>query len=175
MGLDITAYCFLEKIDCVFNADGEPINPKTREYIASYFKPFHNSDFPGRADDIEVGAVYSYRKSMRFRAGSYGGYNRWREELAKLVGYPLTERESHGQIMKEHAAGAWQADSGPFWELINFSDCEGIIGSATSAKLAKDFASFTSLQWSSSSKADAAANFRAAFEIASQKGAVKFS
>ena len=50
-------------------------------------------------------------------------------ELATLAGYA-------------GADDAWERTDGPFWELINFSDCEGVIGPKTSAKLAGDFAAF---------------------------------
>lgn len=142
MGLDITAYSKLTKIDAVYDADGEPIDPLTREPLDYSLKAYANSDFPGRDEGLEDQAIYSAEDSRHFRAGSYGSYNAWREELAKLAGYPATDYTIYGQTKKRHDAGAWAATSGPFWELINFSDCEGVIGPAVSAKLAKDFAEF---------------------------------
>jgi len=176
MGLYITAYRKLTKIDAVFDADGEPIDPKTRESIDYDFHAYLNPDFHGRADDIEDRAIYSAQDSFRLRAGSYGGYNRWREQLAKVAGYPATDYEQYGRTTKRHDAGAWDADSGPFWELINFSDCEGVIGSAVSAKLAKDFAEFQQAadlvedEYFRSKYSE----WREAFEMASDAGAVHF-
>ena len=43
-----------------------------------------------------------------------------------------------------HDVGAWMADDGPFWELINFSDCEGFLGPAVCKKLIMDFDEFAS-------------------------------
>lgn len=178
MGLDITAYSGLTKIDCVFDADGEPIDPQTRESIDYDFRAYLNPDFPGRADDIEHHAVYTAEDAFGLHAGSYSGYNGWRNSLAELAGYPAApvDRYNTGNVQMRHDQGAWNADGGPFWELINFSDCEGVIGSAVSAKLASDFAAFQE-------KADAHHNeyfrekyagWRKAFEMAANKGAVSF-
>lgn len=177
MGLDITAYRQLKKIDCVFDEDGEPIDPTTREPLEEcYLRAWVNPDFPGRADDIEDKGVYLSEDSFGFRAGSYGGYNHWRRTLAELAGYPAAPFTRFGTTEMRHDAGAWAADSGPFWELINFSDCEGVIGATASAKLAADFAAHQD-------KADAHADerfrakyaeFRQAFEMAADGGAVEF-
>ena len=64
---------------------------------------------------------------MSFRAGSYGGYSTWRNMLAEAAGYDSADQVWAGEF------------SGPFVELINFSDCEGYIGPHVSAKLLADF------------------------------------
>lgn len=178
MGLDITAYQDLTKLDCVFSADGEPIDPQSRAPIeGDYYHAYINPDFPDQAGGIDDRAVYRYEKSMRFRAGSYGGYNRWREELARLAGYPTAEYNYHGSIEQRHDAGCWAAGSGPFFELICFSDCEGVIGSATAAKLAKDFAEFRQLADNEGEDEywrGLYAEWQKAFEMAAQNGAVHF-
>lgn len=71
-----------------------------------------------------------------FRAGSYSGYGSWRRKLCKLV---------HGVEIETvwNDIDAWEGK--PFIELINFSDCEGVIGPETSAKLAKDFEDYQDL------------------------------
>lgn len=175
MGLDITAYRKIAKIDAVFNAGGEPIDPATREAIDYDMMACINSDFPGRADEIEDRAVYSAKDRFGFLAGSYGGYNGWREQLAKLAGYPVGQYEKYGKMYDSHCLACWNGATGPFSELINFSDCEGVIGAAVAAKLAKDFADFQS-------KADECDDFftlkyaewRKAFEMAADAGAVSF-
>lgn len=138
MGLDVSAYSQAKKIDCHFNADGEPIDPKTGELIDGV-QAFVNPDYPERADEIEDRAVYSVGDSAGMRAGSYGGYNQWREWLAELAGYEKGSYEQWGKTYDSFAATVWNGATGPFCELINFSDCEGIIGPKTSAKLLKDF------------------------------------
>lgn len=179
MGLDITAYRNLRKIDAVFDVDGEPIDPITREPIDYSLKAYANNDFPGRDEGLEDRAIYSAEDSMGFRAGSYSGYNAWREELAKLAGYTAADYTIYEQTKKRHDAGAWASTSGPFWELINFSDCEGVIGPVVSAKLAKDFAEFDdNARAHSTAREDwfypVYQDFRQAFEMAADKGAVDF-
>lgn len=178
MGLDISAFKQLTKIDCVFDAEGEPIHPETREALDYDFRAHVNPDFPGRNGSTENLAIYRAGDSFGFRAGGYGGYNAWRNELAKLAAYPAKpfDRYKTGDVQQRHDQGAWEADSGPFWELINFSDCEGVIGAEVAAKLAKDFADHQE-------KADAHTDlrflesyneWRKAFEMAADNGAVDF-
>jgi hypothetical protein len=64
----------------------------------------------------------------RFRAGSYGGYNQWRNRLAQLA-LGMTDAEVWA---KEGVVAA-------FGELIHFSDCEGTLDCQTCKKLLKDF------------------------------------
>lgn len=175
MGLDITYYRNLAKLDCVFDADGEPIDAGTRQPLEDAHRLYLNPDFPKQADGID--GMYSGEAVEGFRAGSYSGYNQWREQLAELAGYPATDHDSYGRTRKRHDAGAWAAESGPFHELIHFSDCEGTIGPETSAKLAKDFADF---QQRADSFGDdywreKYAAWRKAFETAAREnGAVSF-
>ena len=161
MGLDITAYCCLQETS---DPDATYLGSQPKEFVA-------------RTDGLAEGR-YAASRSLHFRAGSYSGYNRWRDELAKLAGYKAVwHKAPYDKTGEEsHAAGAWEAAEGPFWELINFSDCEGFIGPKTSAKLALDFAEFQP-------KADAVedpwfrdlyARWREAFEVASNGGAVDF-
>jgi hypothetical protein len=135
-----------------------------------------NSDFPGRADDIEDRAVYKAQDSFGFRAGGYSGFNAWRNELAKMAGYPLGQYEQYGKLWDSYCVACWEGAKGPFSELINFSDCEGIIGSAVAAKLAKDFAEFQA----AAEKVEMPhfiikyTEWRKAFEMAADAGAVRF-
>ncbi|MEN9870269.1 MAG: hypothetical protein RLZZ171_1257, partial [Cyanobacteriota bacterium] len=69
---------------------------------------------------------------------------------------------------------------GPFVELINFSDCEGVIGSSLSAKLAKDFADFndrakkTAAEYRGDWFYSLHQKWQEAFELAAQNGAISF-
>jgi hypothetical protein len=69
-------------------------------------------------------------ESFDFRAGSYSTYNKFRN----LVCLALLEVKCET---------AWdnpnKYKTGPGWDIINFSDCEGVIDSVTSAKLLKEF------------------------------------
>lgn len=176
MGIDIGAYKYIELADCVFDEDGEPICPETGEQLDVY-KPFVNPDFPGRSDNIQSRKAYKYEEYNHFFRLSYSGYNAWRNQLAQIAGYPLTEYKSEfGTVTEGYDAGAWEAEGGPFWELISFSDCEGVIGPITSAKLAKDFADFQGAADAHEDQRfrDGYNQMRAAFEFAANTGAVDF-
>lgn len=169
MGLDITAYSKVRLTD--IPADSEA----ARE--GKHFTAYPNRNFPGRADDIEGGKVYAYDKAHAFRAGSYGGYNAWREELANLAGYPLGSYDSFGVSRPSRAAALWNGEvtEGPFYEMINFSDCEGVIGAAVAAKLAKDFADFDEkAKGLGEVFYDRYKQWRMGFELAADGGCVSF-
>lgn len=171
MGLDITAYRKITPaVPHGFDADGDPL---AEEAVRFYI----NSDYPGRATDVDASIAYAYADSFGFRAGSYIGYNQWRNELAKLAGYEAIPYSTFGEPEQlRFDAAAWKATDGHFWELICFADNEGVIGTAVSAKLAADFAAHQA-------KADAHpedwfrnryADWRRAFEMAADSGAVDF-
>jgi hypothetical protein len=147
MGLDITAYRRLQP-----DPHGSiTIDPEEQ--------------FPGRLQGLAPRKyACSADDQFDFRAGSYSGYNAWRDELAKMAGYPSAEY-------------VWyRVTKGPFLELINFSDCEGFIGPETAAKLARDFAEYQA-------KAEELGDyflgkyedFRKACEYAADGGAIQFS
>ncbi len=133
MGLDISVYRKAILVNNVeVDEDGEPVDTALR-------KAYYNDDltrlfrlreaydvFDAQADGLEPG-FYLFEDSMGFRAGSYGGYNGWRSTLATVGGYTADDAHS-GKVL-----------AGPFFELVNFSDCEGTIGPVTSAKLLNDF------------------------------------
>jgi len=181
MGVDIRAFRQLTRVDCVFDAEGNPIGPATRESLENggLERFYVNPDFPGRADDLEGESVYGFSESKYFLSRSYGGYNHLRNKLAKLAGYP--EEGHFSEILKinerHHCWACWRGETGPFCEVINFSDCEGTIGASVSAKLAKDFADFqdkADLETDDNFKQFYSA-MRGAFEMASDGGAVRYS
>lgn len=65
-----------------------------------------------------------------FRAGSYSGYNDWRNLLSLVM-------------LGVNAENVWNNDEyykdKPFYYLINFSDCEGYIAGDCLIKLREDF------------------------------------
>jgi hypothetical protein len=162
MGLDITAHKnLIAPQDCeeVRDAAGD------LKWDAGWHEVCLNNSFPSRGDGLQDGQVYKSEDSFGFRAGSYGGYNSWRDQLAKLAGYSNAQQ-----------CWATPEKSGPFYELINFSDCEGVIGPDTSKKLAEDFATFERMaglhedEWFRSKYQD----WKKAFEFASENGCVDF-
>lgn len=180
MGLDITAYKGLTKVDGVKYLEGEVYNQKLEvvDYDNYDLVAHINSNFPGRADDIEDRGVYNSVDSFSFsfRAGSYGSYNYWRERLAELAGYAKEPIEVYGREEYRHDAGAWAVTEGPFWELILFSDCEGTIGTTISKKLAADFATYDEAAQSVDQIGfyQRYQDWRKAFEMAAESGAVSF-
>lgn len=123
MGLDITAYRGLEKVREV----GDDDEPGDIAYDSGWVLPYENPDFPGRLEGLEKGLYYKAAETFEFRAGSYSGYNLWREHLATMVGIKLPD-----------FWGGYDA-SKPFAELIHFTDCDGTIGPVASARIAADF------------------------------------
>lgn len=114
MGLDITVYkgarpCSAQVLSLITASD-EPYETAT-DLGAQLL--YVNPDFPGHAADM-TDAAYHFDDSWHFRAGSYPGYGHWRAELA-------------------------QFRARPFRKLIQFSDCEGVIGTAVCAELADAF------------------------------------
>ncbi len=162
MGLDITAYRRLAPApDAELDSDGCPKDWK------HYVRLRSNSDFPAQAEGITENVVLGFAESVGFRAGSYSDYNAWRDRLADLAGYGS-------------AKACWSSGAeGPFCELINFSDCEGVIGPKVAAKLAKDFA-----DWDERARdyfggfdgwfIEQYERWRKAFEMAADGGAVDF-
>lgn len=170
MGLDISAYRGLVPAP-------EANSMSEEDCYSADIRTFYKGSW-SRADDIDDRVPYRCAGSFGFRAGSYGGYSQWRDQLAEMVGLPEVMLESYGLSRPSHAAAIWgeRYTPGPFAELINFSDCEGVIGTAVSAKLAADFA-----EWQA--KADAHdddwfrekyADWRKAFEMAADGGCVEF-
>lgn len=162
MGLDITAYSKLKAVRPRPKYEDESGYAESLESL-----PPNHASQADRMEGMEPKTWYRVEgKTFGFRAGSYSGYNRWREWLAELAG--------HGSPQN-----VWNNPKpGPFVELINFSDCEGTIGPVVSAKLAKDFA-----EWDDRAKAADKADgydygkyreWRKAFEMAADGGAVTF-
>ncbi len=129
MGLSIAALSNLELV----GAHEPPLAEGELCEFVDHYQVCHS--FPHRADDLEEGcyAETAATENHWFCAGSYTQYGRWRDQLAAFAaGVP--------------ACNVW-ADpdrfrGSPCYELIHFSDCDGIIGPAVSAKLASDFARY---------------------------------
>jgi len=169
-GLDVTAYSGLVEVaDAQVDKDGAP---KGKNLVR--LSPV---DFPDRFKDLTPGAIYRYDKEFEFRAGSYSAYNWWRNELAKLGGYtPEEAKTDEGKKELRYDASAWKSKSGPFWELINFSDAEGVIGPVACTKLYADFVKFHKAAMAHPSKdfQESYADWEKALELASKNGALEF-
>ena len=101
-GLDITAYESLTIVKSPkLTADGEPQG--ANQVLLSAV------DFPERIQGLESGKVYRFKTSFEFRAGSYSGYNAWRNELAKLAGYEQSlHKNFDGKLEQRYDATVWK-------------------------------------------------------------------
>jgi hypothetical protein len=169
MGLDVTSYSRLTPAPhAELESDGAPVN--WRIFWRLRPEDISNTEhlWPGRTEGIAPPGVYSANDRLTFRAGSYSGFNEWRDTLAKCAGYPS-------------ARAVWetpdQFSGQPFVELLNFSDCEGVIGPVVAAKLAADFAAADAritLAMPGMWFLQLYAYWRLAFMLAADGGAVEF-
>jgi hypothetical protein len=163
MGLDISAFKGL--VDT-----GRKYDPEDDYNWQIERGLYINPDFPHRADEFNGVNLYSFEGEIHFHAGSYSGYSHWRAELANLAGYNANYHDPNWAV----------PESGPFVELVNFSDCEGTLGTAVCKKLAKDFADFQDTVDAMPNAMDNEyfkqlyTEWREAFEYASDGGAVCF-
>lgn len=124
MGLDILYAADLKRV-AVDDGD-EAIDAA---YEAGLLHVYANPCFPDQADGLETG-FYRGQGRGDFRAGSYDGYNAFRGALCKAA---------LGVDPHEVWSNPTEFADRPFYEMIHFSDCEGVIGPKTSAMLAADF------------------------------------
>lgn len=152
MGLDVEAYRKLTKIDePERDENGDLVDWESLVEVDQSTLDYTEQDFKGRTQGLVAG-VYSCDDAIRFRAGAYSYYNRFREKLEKMA--------SNSQL----------------YEVIMFSDCEGFIGPVVSKKLAKDFNDLEETAKEQLDEYDIATymNFKKAFELASEEGCVQF-
>lgn len=166
MGLDITAY------ETVRFVQGGAEDFDGADGVARLWP---NPAFP-HATQLAEGIYEVGGESLSFRAGSYGGYNLFREHLSlAAIGAPPKAVWARLDFYR----------GCPFWELVHFSDCEGIISGEAARKLAKDFAEQRETfvdhiagSVLSSVRADffiqVYDQFAEAFSIAAESGAVRF-
>jgi hypothetical protein len=150
MGLDVDAYRGLD-----FMGHEEIDAENVRHFYA-------NPDFPGREGSL-VDGYYRFSDQLHVWSSSYSGHSVARAKLAEMVGFVADWV-------------AWSVpETGPFVELINFTDCDGVIGPELCAKLAKDFQEHrqtaleiggTFYKWYEA--------YRKGFKFASDGGAVRF-
>ena len=151
MGLDISYYPNVKRIPDEEVPEGvEAFNREYEEWEKSRFNEGNNNYlyyldpdrgyFGGHMKGIEPGWYEVSRDDSDvnyFRAGSYSGYNEWRNDLALAAGY-----EGGADEVWSMGDRLYEPDSPPFLELINFSDAEGVIGPDISKKLYNDFVNY---------------------------------
>ena len=115
MGLDIRAFRRLKEVkNPKYDEYGELLNWEN-QWNPGAGMAWSESIWPGKGSPLNPKSVYEWQESFVFRAGSYSGYNWWRDRLNKFAGNVA------------------------FQELIDFADNEGVIGSELSEKLYEDF------------------------------------
>ena len=133
MGLDIGAMSGLVNVSDKYypDEDWEIKSKETDDHVKGDFYVANlNDDFKPQAIDMKDRAVYTFDEYLHVRAGSYGGYSRWRFMLCNMaLGVDPDVVWENPEKYKD----------APFFELINFSDCEGCIGTIVSQKLYGDF------------------------------------
>lgn len=167
MGLDITAYSHLAPAPDAAMEDGQPIEWLKYFAVSQQEIDWTEKNWPGRTCGIQPG-VYSFAESYRFPAGPYSRHSAFRRALAKFASLPPVEE-----------IWAQSEPRGPFVELINFADNEGIIGAEIAAKLANDFRNHfgRTLTYQGPDRewfVTLYRNWMRAFELAADSGAVDF-
>lgn len=123
MGVSITAYSHIKFLQKEFDED---YDTDKETYL---WQP----SFPERSNGFLEGH-YEFSSKLRIADKSYGGYNKWREQLCRIV---------HGfnpKYLWDHA-DLKEFQKLPFFELIHFSDCEGFLGPVTCSHILRDFKS----------------------------------
>ncbi len=163
MGLDIIAYSKLKKNEYLSAMSNEEKEELDEGYLVmSPVLTEIEEAFPGRAEPLKYnGDVYDCENYESISIGSYSTYGWFRRALE-----------------------TYSEDCDCFNELIDFSDCEGVIGSVVSEKLYEDFSSNAEsfVQWVCQKYSVVECElllrmyykFESAFEIAKDGGAVKF-
>jgi hypothetical protein len=173
VGLDITAYSNLE-----FASAHRVVWCEDENHIQTYAYDCFPRSFRGipiRWTDTSIGrggesfiqggcfAATPRTEVHGFRAGSYGGYNQWREDLARQFNGPtITDADPDK----------------PFYELIYFADNEGCIGPEAAADLFIDFTMHFGLYdpkcWYPDAARQSYGDWTRAFALAAENGLVVF-
>jgi len=137
MGLDIMAISNLEKKHKLSEEqkalpwEFQPAKKATRITIDATPYGSEHGGF-NKCEDMEGGKYAETNETTEhhFRAGSYSGYNRFR----KLLSDGVAGVDPHALWENED-----QYKDSQMFEMINFSDCEGILGTGVCKKLYPQF------------------------------------
>jgi len=143
MGLDIAAYSRCRFLEIMSRDQYEKrydnlSGPESDRHVYVYQ---NDPEFTSRLAPLVVAeypdvAVYHVDGAiMSFRAGGYAGYNIWRDNLCQMANDVSTNAVWGTRDDPDTRAL-------PFYELIDFSDCEGTIGSLAAKELLGDFVKY---------------------------------
>lgn len=144
MGVSVTAY---SQVDFIASSRDLSENKQDEIYDNNGTHLYPNYDFPSHSNGLEEGFYY-YRDRKAILSMSYGGYNRWREKLCRII-YNVEPNVvwNDDKNLPEYQ----QYVDKPFYRLIHFSDCEGFLGTKTCIELLLDFTRYSEQikeQWS---------------------------
>lgn len=153
MGLDITAYKNIRKVDIPEGNEGE------YHFSNTGFTQSNMTDF----ENEEIQIVFD--EDFSFRAGAYSSYNKFRNELCLAA-----------NGIKDETLWASKDENLKFYWLINFSDCDGYIGTSYCKILYDEFCKY---EEDIKSKLNECYhlnynNFKKAFKLGSNNGLVDF-
>lgn len=175
MGLDISAYSSIKEVTDIENYDIDTLDV--------FYYSGNNNNFLVHLGELKTDTYYkicSNSEYFNFRFGSYGSYNTWRNQLAIMMNYGSAENIwcNFNNSLRCYKLKKLQNKDfvfKPFYLLIYFSDCEGVIPSNICKKLYLDFVDFDE-------KAKEQHEYfykkycdlKEAFRIASENGFVRF-
>lgn len=163
MGLALWAYANIQPVDGSFKFEEyQEIHDAQTDQIRNDLIGFYvHPTYPAWAVGIEPLQAYRFSHNENFHIGPYSYYSSFRNWLSILA-----------------EIGHVSEPGDPFYEVLIFSDCEGVINSAISNKLFVDFVRFHA-KAKASPKAEyyicAYESMMRAFQIASLNGAVSFN
>ena len=121
MGLGIVAYSNLTPV-----TEDEAVQCNDEDLVPAQAHPDFERTTRGSAPYYRITDT---TVTWTWRAGSYSGYNGFRNMLASLAGVSITDVWKLPNLY-------WEV---PFFELLNFSDCEGTVGTEAAKDLLVDF------------------------------------
>lgn len=143
MGLSISGYNKVKIVDRIVDPD--------IDYPLFYTE--YNSYFIYQLGTLRKNSIYmmsDLSEKYSFSIGSYSFYNKWRNDLAIMAGYMDAKnvwndksfKPNNLRLIKLNKINNKEIIIKPFYELIKFSDCEGLIGNIVCKKLYQDFVDF---------------------------------
>lgn len=182
MGLDVMAVKNAKLIE----------NPTVNE--AEDLTKIYHGYFGDQCGDLKDGGHYDYDEHKWFCRMSYGRYSYFRNDLAKIGGWPefIVPKPSYDDPDYDNksyyhrhpnVAAIYNQDGdeveGPFVEVVCFSDCEGFISADFCKKLHADFVNHQSKAEELFSDNESFLNMynglRDAFEFGSHSGFVQYT
>jgi hypothetical protein len=102
---------------------------------------FVSDDFYYHSNGITNNSVFKYDQIFHYNFKDSEYYGEWRNTLSKILQYNPSKSKKYKKIA--YTLGAFDYDSGPFLNLICFSDCDGLINSNYCKEIYNDFVKYT--------------------------------